>query len=137
MRGPFQQYGCCWKEGGIMLDKKRAPRLVGAKRANKIHQQANFTKNHYSRKFDSSLLPNPMHYYKEQFPKIKTKAGWVQIRCCFHDDSTPSLRINLLQGHFRCFACGSKGGGILTFHMLRYELTFIEAVNYFGAWSHG
>ena len=42
----------------------------------------------------------------------------------------------MVNGHFKCFGCGIKGGDVLAFHMLRYKLTFQDAVTYFGAWSH-
>ncbi|OGV48943.1 MAG: hypothetical protein A3F46_06860 [Legionellales bacterium RIFCSPHIGHO2_12_FULL_42_9] len=97
----------------------------------------NFTKNKGRRKFDRSLLPAPAAYYSQEIPNLKIKSEWAQTHCCFHDDSNPSLSLNMKSGHFRCFGCGAKGGDIIAFHMLRYGLTFIEAVNYFGAWSHG
>jgi hypothetical protein len=115
----------------------KSPRLVGTKRANKVHQQINFTKNKTTRTFDRSLLPAPVAYYSQEIPNLKTKLEWAKTHCCFHDDSKPSLSVNMKKGYFRCFACGAKGGDVLAFHMLRYGLTFIEAVNYFGAWSYG
>jgi hypothetical protein len=118
------------------MQSLKSPRLVGAKRANQIHQQTNFTKNNSRRKFDRSLLPSPAAYYSQEIKSLKIKSEWVQTHCCFHDDSKPSLSLNMIDGHFRCFACGAKGGDVLAFHRLRYGLTFIEAVNYFGAWRH-
>jgi DNA primase len=35
----------------------------------------------------------------------------------FHDDTNPSLSINLNIGCFNCFACGTKGGDLIAFHM--------------------
>ena len=77
------------------------------------------------RRFNPQRLPLPLHYYQ-----------WGSVRCCFHEDTQPSLRINLNFGGFHCFGCGEKGGDIVAFHQRRYHLTFIEAVNYFGAWEY-
>jgi hypothetical protein len=118
-----------------MNDIKSRP-IVGTKRANQFYQQGHFTRNNHHRKFDRSLLPAPEAYYNKEFPKLKIKSEWVKVHCCFHDDSTPSLSINMVDGHYRCFACGIKGGDVLAFHRLRYGLNFVDAVNHFGAWKH-
>lgn len=88
------------------------------------------------RQFNPSYLPEPIHYYRHYFPQLPAITGWVSVRCCFHEDTQPSLGINLNFGGFHCFGCGEKGGDIVAFHQRRYHLTFIEAVNYFGAWEH-
>ena len=93
--------------------------------------QSHFTRQR--RQFNSSLLPAPVYYYRHCFPRLSAIAGWVSVHCCFHEDTQPSLRINLDFGGFHCFSCGEKGGDIVAFHQKRYHLTFIEAVNYFGA----
>lgn len=54
------------------------------------------------------------HYFKFQDSKIKN-TGWVVVKCCFHDDRHPSLGINVINGGFKCFSCGKKGG---LFHFL-------------------
>ena len=48
--------------------------------------------------------------------------------CPFHDDTRPSLSINMEKGWYRCHACGAKGGGITKFHMTRYSLTFKQTI---------
>ncbi len=88
------------------------------------------------RQFNPHHLPAPIHYYRHLFPKLSAITGWVSVRCCFHEDARPSLRINLDFGGFHCFGCGEKGGDIIAFHQKRYQLTFVEAVNYFGAWEY-
>ena len=49
------------------------------------------------------------------------------MRCCFHEDTQPSLRINLDFGGFHCFGCGEKGGDIVAFHQQRHHLTFCRS----------
>lgn len=84
-------------------------------------------------KFNRSLLPTPAHYYSREFPGLKIKSEWVKVRCCFHEDQIPSLSISMIDGHFRCFACGAKGHDIIAFHRFRYGLNFIETLKALGA----
>ncbi|STX44497.1 DNA primase [Legionella donaldsonii] len=116
---------------------ERNPQFVGATRAYKTNLSSDFNLKVTERKFDRSLLPTPAAYYSKQFQNLKIKSEWIMVRCCFHDDSTPSLSINMVSGHFRCFGCGAKGFDVLAFHRLRYKLSFKDAVNQLGAWSHG
>ena len=89
------------------------------------------------RQFNPQLLPPPLSYYQSEFPGMITKkTGWVNMRCCFHEDTEPSLSINLDFGGFRCFGCGEKGGDIVAFHQRRYHCPFVETVNCFGAWEY-
>ena len=92
---------------------ERHSQFVGATRAYKTNVDSNFHLKIIGRKFDRSLLPTPAAYYSKQFQNLKIKSEWVKVRCCFHDDSTPSLSINMVNGHFRCFGCGAKGGDVL------------------------
>lgn len=81
-----------------------------------------------------SLLPKATTFYSKEFPQIKMKSQWVKVHCCFHSDLNPSLSINLISGGFNCFACGTKGGDLLSFVMQRYQLTFKEACQQFGVY---
>jgi DNA primase len=57
------------------------------------------------------------------------------VHCCFHPDTHPSLRINIISGGFICFGCGAKGGDIVAFHSQRFGLPFVEVITHFGAWT--
>jgi hypothetical protein len=118
------------------MNNIKSPLFVGARRANQFYSNRDFTRKRRSRKFERSLLPTPASYYSKVFPNLKIKSEWVKVRCCFHNDSTPSLSINMVDGHFRCFGCNAKGGDVLAFHMLLHKFNFIEAVNDFGAWNY-
>lgn len=89
--------------------------------------------NNKYRKFNRELLPTPAAYYSKQFPGLKIKLESVTVRCCFHEDKNPSLIISMIDGHFYCFSCKTKGFDLLKFHCLRYNMNFAEAVDYFGA----
>lgn len=89
-----------------------------------------------NRQFDRSLLPEPLHYYRHEFPNFSAHGEWILVHCCFHQDTKPSLSIHLVSGGFHCFACGVKGGDVIAFHCRRYAVPFWEAVNLFGAWKY-
>jgi hypothetical protein len=95
-----------------------------------------YTKKLSRRTLDKELLPSPDQYYLQQFPELKIKSEWVTIKCCFHDDTHPSLGINLTRGYYKCFACNSKGGDIISFHMKRYNLSFKDAVTELKGWRY-
>ena len=78
------------------------------------------------------LSHDVLAFYSKEFPEIKIKSQWEKVRCCFHVDSNPSLSINLISGGFHCFACGAKGGDIISFIMKRYHMTFKETCRYLG-----
>jgi DNA primase len=85
--------------------------------------------------FRRDWLPNPADYYRNQGLKLTGGGEWKSALCPFHDDTRPSLRVNLKNGAFRCMACGVKGGDVLAFHRRRYNLGFVEAAKALGAWE--
>ena len=89
-----------------------------------------------SRYFDKSLLPAVTNYYQGQFKNLKITMKWTLVLCPFHEDTKPSLSIHLVSGGFHCFACGIRGGDIVAFQMQRYQMSFSEAVSFFGAWRY-
>jgi hypothetical protein len=91
--------------------------------------------NRYHRKginLSRSSLPEPAKYYAQYFSIPSSNRGHVLVHCCFHDDRTPSLSIDLTDGWFNCFGCGTKGGDVLAFHMLKHNLKFIDACRDLG-----
>jgi len=99
-------------------------------------QTFGFNSNKY---FNRNLLPAPLNYYHNQFIECRNKKpnskGYVMVHCPFHPDNNPSLSINLIHGGFKCFACGTCGGDILSFQMKQYKQTFKEAAIELGAWG--
>lgn len=59
--------------------------------------------------------------------KQKGRALWLS--CPFHEDKTPSLKINPDKQTFYCFSCNS-GGDSIAFIQKLHGLTFKEALNY-------
>jgi DNA primase len=96
-------------------------------------RHANPTRGRFA--FKRDRLPNPAEYYRERGLKLIGRGEWKSAVCPFHDDNHPSLRVRLDTGGFRCMVCGAKGGDVLSLHMQRYELAFIEAAKALGAWE--
>jgi hypothetical protein len=88
--------------------------------------------------FDRSALPPAETFYRQEFDRLpRPSRGWVQVRCCFHNDRRPSLSLNLHQGHFFCHSCGVKGGDVISFLMQRDGLSFRRACERLRAWTDG
>ena len=89
------------------------------------------------RRFRRDLLPDPRDYYLRRFHRMNLRAGkaWATALCPFHDDSSPSLGVNIETGGFKCHACGAKGGDILDFHIQLLGLDFVSAAKDLGAWG--
>ena len=117
-----------------MAPKKNAPLGCGNNHARggyRFKLQSKVNTSQYAGqkfKFDRTCLPSPSSYYSYQFPGISTNRTMVKVICPFHDDTDPSLSINLEDGWFNCFSCGTKGGGIAKFHMTRYSLTYKQTL---------
>jgi len=87
--------------------------------------------------FDRTRLPDPLTYYATELERLRPAGRHASARCPFHDDTHPSLTVNLETGAFRCHVpeCGAHGRGVLDFHMARYGLGFVAAAKELGAWS--
>jgi DNA primase len=85
--------------------------------------------------FARELLPAPADYFDRFGPRLKGRGTWRDAVCPFHDDTRPSLRINVERGYWRCMACGARGGDVLAFHKQRTGLGFADAARELGAWK--
>jgi hypothetical protein len=91
-----------------------------------------------SASFHKELLPPASVFYRREFGDALSRPsrGWARTRCVFHEpDRNPSLNVNLENGGFYCFACGSKGGDLIDFVRLRDGLSFRAAAATLGALS--
>jgi hypothetical protein len=70
-------------------------------------------------------------FYLRECGKIgATKENGNALTLCpFHDDSNPSLCVNIKNGIFNCFGCGAKGD-VFTFVQNRHGLSFPDSVAY-------
>ena len=55
---------------------------------------------------------------------------WQSVKCPFHEDSEPSLRILLPEGGFNCLGCGERGGSAIDLVMKLHNLDFPESITY-------
>lgn len=87
--------------------------------------------------FDRARLPDPLTYYATELECLHPHGRNASARCPFHDDTHPSLAVNLETGAFRCHVpeCGAHGRGVLDFHMARYGIGFVAAAKALDAWS--
>lgn len=83
--------------------------------------------------FSRERLPDPSRYFQGQAMRLTGAGEWRSALCPFHDDSHPSLRVNIQTGAFRCMSCGAHGGDILAFHRMRFGLGFVDAARSLGA----
>lgn len=88
-------------------------------------------------RFDRTRLPDPKTYYDIELGRLRPAGRYASARCPFHDDTHPSLTVNLVTGAFRCHVptCSAQGRGVLDFHMARYGLSFAVAAKDLGAWT--
>lgn len=92
------------------------------------------------KQLDRHSLPSPIQYLTmRSLIKTKSYGEWISICCPVHKDGAeknPSLRVSLIDGHFRCMACGIKGGDIIALHRLFTGLNFLDAVSNVGGRFH-
>lgn len=97
----------------------------------------NHTRN---KSLDRRSLPTPLQYLTgRNLFKGKTRGEWVSIRCPAHKggaEDNPSLRVSLIDGHFKCMACGAKGGDLIALHRLITGTGFLDAVRDLGGRFH-
>ena len=76
---------------------------------------------------DSIKLKIPISSELEKKTKIVKKGRDVWCCCPFHNEKTPSCKINDDLGTFYCFGCGAKGD-IFTVYQDLFNYTFLDAV---------
>jgi hypothetical protein len=77
-------------------------------------------------------LPTPLAYLEQYgLLRCKPRGEWASIICPVHKggaEKNASLNVSLIDGHFKCHACGVKGPSIVALHMLRTGKSFKDAV---------
>lgn len=101
-----------------------------------------FTRNHRPGQnvLDRGSLPTPLQYLSERgLHKGKHRGQWIPICCPAHKagaEDHPSMRVSAVDGHFKCMACGAKGGDVVALHRLISGLGFRDAVKDLGGRFH-
>jgi len=88
-----------------------------------------------SSRFQRERLPDAHGYYLNELGRLYGHKAWRSALCPLHDDSQPSLSVNIETGGFKCHGCGAHGGDVLAFHQRRYGLGFRDAAQALGAWE--
>ena len=88
----------------------------------------------YAGNFSRALLPSLVTYFEKQGIELKGGGAWRDAICPFHNDTKPSLRVKVESGAYRCMSCGARGGDVLSFHMHKHGMGFIQAAKELGAW---
>jgi CHC2 zinc finger len=87
--------------------------------------------------FCRDKLPTPTRYLTDRGFLVRQPQGeWVTIVCPRHkggNEKRPSMGVSLADGHFRCHACGAKGGDIIALHRLITGMGFRDALRDLGA----
>lgn len=86
-------------------------------------------------KFRKERLPSGIEYFNAWGIALKGSGAWRDAICPFHVDTKPSLRVRADSGAYRCMVCGAHGGDVLSFHVKRSGLNFIQAAKELGAWQ--
>ena len=81
---------------------------------------------------DRDSLPAPAQYLAHRgLLKGNPRGEWAAISCPVHKggtESNPSLRVSLVDGHFKCMACGAAGGDLVALHRCITGASFLQAV---------
>ncbi len=88
--------------------------------------------------FRHDRLPVPKVFYERQLGKLSrpNRRGYSQGRCPFHQSKGgKSFSANLTTGSFTCFGCGARGSSIVSFVMLRDNVSFKTACQSLGCWD--
>lgn len=85
--------------------------------------------------FNRDRLPDWPAYADQFGLALHGRGRWQSVLCDFHDDSEPSMRVNVETGGWICMACGAKGGDVLAHHMQRSGIDFVQAARDLGAWD--
>lgn len=94
----------------------------------------------HGRTLDRQSLPSPHQYLTERgLLKRRPRAEWAAITCPAHKggaEKNPSLRVSLIDGHYRCMACGVSGGDVVALHRIITGMGFRDAVRDLGGRFH-
>lgn len=85
--------------------------------------------------FVRESVPDWTAYADREGLTLIGRGRWRTVLCEFHEDSSPSLRVNTESGGWCCMSCGAKGGDTLAHYMQRSGLSFNAAARALGAWQ--
>ena len=77
-------------------------------------------KNNFKTKIDKNIVT----FYEKELGQVgqPNEKGWYKALCPFHDDTKPSLSINLIHGGYRCRGRCKESGNIVQFYMKSHNV---------------
>ena len=124
--------------GGVLRGVGISPEVGEADMSNGLQQYKRIfaERNATRRTLDRGSIPTPAQYLSHRgLLKSKPRGEWAAISCPVHkggSESNPSLRVSLVDGHFKCMACGAAGGDVVALHRIIAGVGFMDAVRELG-----
>ena len=88
--------------------------------------------------FDRAAMPATFDLLRDLgFTFREARGKWRTTTCEFHDDRSPSMRVNVESGGWCCMACGASGGDAVAYLMARTGGDFVNCAKALGAWRNG
>lgn len=84
-------------------------------------------------KLKASINAGLLYQSETGHPVPDVMGTWVSVKCPFHEDRHPSLRLLVPDGAYRCMACGEAGGDVIDFIMKLRGLPFRDALTHLHA----
>lgn len=84
---------------------------------------------------DKSGLMSPPVVLDALGVRYKRVGGRLAVYCPFHNggqECNPSLSMHAVDGHYKCFTCGEKGGDVIAFYRAITGAGFMEALKMLG-----
>jgi hypothetical protein len=104
------------------------------------HSRQSGVLSHSARKgINKSALISPAAMLDRLGIRYHRASGRLTVYCPFHKggkERNPSLSMNVKDGHYKCFACGEKGGDVIAFYRAVTGAGFMEALKVLGV-HHG
>jgi DNA primase len=70
---------------------------------------------------------------RERVPELR-RAGALWVACCpFHQERTPSFKVDPRRGLWRCYGACGTGGDVISFVMTANNVDYVEALQILGA----
>lgn len=91
------------------------------------------------KRIDPKQLPNPTWVLDQLKVRYVRRPTWLQVYCPFHGNGkerNPSMGMSASDGHYKCHACGAKGGDVIAFYRAATGKGFIETLKAMGV-HHG
>ena len=87
--------------------------------------------------FNRSLIPAPASILMQFGVQVKytNGAGYLVCNCPFHEDTNPSFNMHSIEGNFKCYSCGVKGGDVIAFYQQKTGKRFVDTIKDLGAWE--